>query len=226
MQDRQAKDIHDEMHARSIVLDDGQTRLAIIVSDLCMVSREVLDQAKFNASEQTNIPVENMLMSATHTHSAGTACSVFQSDPDEGYQQFLTERIADAVIRANNNLTPARIGWGVGKEPTQVFNRRWKMKAGTSMPNPFGGQDKVVMNPGVGNPNLVEPAGPTDPEVSVISVQTLGGPGKSPLTIQYFSPKIIIQSCPIPFTRFGQFWSSLFFYQHKCHLGHQPIIQS
>ncbi len=50
--------------------------------------------------------------------------------------------------------------------------------------------------------------------------------GKLPLTIQYFSPKIIIQSCPIPFTRFGQFWSSLFFYQHKCHLGHQPIIQS
>jgi neutral ceramidase len=116
-----------------------------------------------------------MLMSATHTHSAGTACSVFQSDPDPAYLRFLSERIADAVIRANKNLVQARIGWGVGQEPSQVFNRRWKMKPGTPMVNPFGGQDQVLMNPGVGNPNLVEPAGPTDPAVSVISVQSLTG---------------------------------------------------
>jgi neutral ceramidase len=174
-QDDLVQAIHDDTHARSLVLDDGQTRLAIVVSDLCMVTREVLDKAKLRAHKQTNIPVENMLMSATHTHSAGTACSVFQSDPDQAYLQFLSERIADAVIRANSNLEPARIGWGVGQEPTQVFNRRWKMKPGTPMPNPFGGQDQVVMNPGVGNPNLLEPAGPTDPEVPVVSVQSLDG---------------------------------------------------
>ncbi len=175
MQDVMIREIHDETHARSIVLDDGQTRLAIVVSDLCMVYRETLDKAKLRAHEQTGIPVENMLMSATHTHSAGTACSVFQSDPDEDYLVFLSERIADAVIRANNHLAPARIGWGVGEEPTQVFNRRWKMKPGTPMPNPFGGEDKVKMNPGVGNPNLLEPAGPIDPEVSVISIQSADG---------------------------------------------------
>ena len=49
------------------------------------------------------------------------------------------------------------------------------MKPGTSMPNPFGGQDKVVMNPGIGNPNLLEPAGKPDPEVSFISVQSTDG---------------------------------------------------
>jgi neutral ceramidase len=175
MQDVQVEGIHDETHARAIVLDDGQTRLAIVVSDLCMVSREVLDEAKRRAHQHTNIPVAHMLMSATHTHSAGTACSVFQSDPDPGYLRFLSERIADAVIRANNNLAPARIGWGVGQEPSQVFNRRWKMKPGTPMLNPFGGQDQVLMNPGIGNANLLEPAGPTDPEVSVVSLQSLTG---------------------------------------------------
>lgn len=175
MQDVSVQGVHDDTHARGIVLDDGQTRLAIVVSDLCMVSREVLDEAKLRAHKQTKIPVENMLMSATHTHSAGTACSVFQSDPDQEYLRFLSERIADALIRANNNLEPARIGWGVGQEPTQVFNRRWKMKPGTPMPNPFGGQDQVMMNPGVGNPNLLEPAGPVDPEVPVVSIQSLDG---------------------------------------------------
>jgi neutral ceramidase len=175
MQDVEVKHIHDETHARALVLDDGQTRLAIVVADLCMVSRQVLDAAKGRAQQHTGIPVANMLMSATHTHSAGTACGVFQSEPDPAYLSFLSERIADAVIRAHHNLAPARIGWGVGREPGQVFNRRWKMKPGTPMPNPFGGQDQVLMNPGIGNPNLVEPAGPTDPEVSVVSVQSPEG---------------------------------------------------
>ena len=174
-QDQLATDIHDELHARSIVLDDGKTRLAIVVSDLCMVSREVLDEAKVRAHNKTSIPVENMLMSATHTHSAGTACSVFQSDPDEEYLVFLGERIADAVIRANSNLAPARIGWGIGSEPTHVFNRRWKMKTGTTMTNPFGARDQVRTNPGIGNPDAHEPAGPIDPEVPLISFQALDG---------------------------------------------------
>jgi neutral ceramidase len=174
-QDVTIKSIHDETWARGIVLDDGQTKLAIVVSDLCMVPREIVDEAKRRASELTKIPVTHMLMSATHTHSGGTACSVFQSDPDKDYVKMLGERIADAVVRANHNLAPARIGWGVGSEPTQVFNRRWKMKPGTSMVNPFGKEDQVKMNPGIGNPNLLEPAGPVDPELPVISVQTPEG---------------------------------------------------
>lgn len=174
-QDQLATHIHDDLHARCIVLDDGKTRLAIVVTDLCMVTREIVDEAKRRTSAITNIPMENMMVSATHTHSAGTAGEVFHSVPDKSYVDFLIERIADAVVRANNNLAPARIGWGVGSEPSQVFNRRWLMKPGTPITNPFGTVDQAVMNPGIGNPNLLEPAGPTDPEVPVISIQTRDG---------------------------------------------------
>lgn len=174
-QDGKAKNIHDELHVRGLVLDDGETCLAFAVMDLCMVSRETIDKAKARVHKEIGIPVENILMSAIHTHSAGTACATGQSDPDPAYVGFVSERAADAVIRAYRNRIPARIGWAVGHEPNQVFNRRWKMKPGTTMPDPFGGQDKVKMNPGVGNPNLLEPAGPIDPEVPVISVQSLDG---------------------------------------------------
>ncbi|MEJ7605646.1 MAG: hypothetical protein WKF37_05135 [Bryobacteraceae bacterium] len=48
------------------------------------------------------------------------------------------------MIRANNNLEPARVAWGMGREETQVFNRRWKMKPGTDLRSPFGEVDQCA----------------------------------------------------------------------------------
>ncbi|MEO9005470.1 MAG: hypothetical protein ABI288_12070, partial [Ginsengibacter sp.] len=86
---------------------------------------------------------------------------------------FLASRISDGVQVALNRLEPARIGWGVGRVPQHLFNRRWLMKE--PVMNPFGGMDHAKMNPGIGNPNLFKPAGPTDPGVSFISVQSTSG---------------------------------------------------
>ena len=174
--DHKAAHVHDELHARCIVLDDSETRLAIVVVDSCMVPREIFDQAKRVASERTGIPASNMLMSATHTHSAPAATPVFQSDPDPEYQKFLARRIADGVMRAANNLAPAKIAWGSAQVPDQVFNRRWFMKSGLELRDPFNRtNDRVKMNPPVGSTDLVEPAGPTDPEVVFISLQHTNG---------------------------------------------------
>ena len=49
------------------------------------------------------------------------------------------------------------------------------MKPGAMLANPFGGLDQVMMNPPVANPGLLEPAGPTDPGISFISVQSTNG---------------------------------------------------
>ena len=175
MQDRIPGHVHDELHARALVLDDGQTRLALVTVDSCMVPRQILDAAKKLVQQHTGLPIENMLISATHTHTAGTATPVFQSEADAEYQLFLTRKIADAVRLAVNNLETARVGWAVGKVPQHVFNRRWKMKPGTVPLNPFGGTDQVKMNPTAGSPDLVEPAGPTDPDLTIISVRALDG---------------------------------------------------
>lgn len=174
--DRQAVHVHDELHARALVLDNGQTRIALVAVDSCVIERGIFDEAKRMAEERTGIPANHMLMSATHTHSGGTATAVLQSEPDPEYQAFLTHRIADAVARAANNFEPAAIAWGTGEKPEHLFNRRWYMKEGTIAPNPFGGTtDRVQMNPPRESANLVEPAGPTDPQVGVLAVQSSEG---------------------------------------------------
>jgi neutral ceramidase len=176
MQDRTATHIHDELHARILVLDDGQTRLVLGVCDSCMIPIEVLEAAKHLAHGFTGIPMDWMLLSATHAHSCPTSAGVFQSEPNLEYQEFLAVRIADGIRRAVNQLAPAKIGWGVGKEPTQVFNRRWKMKPGTMPLNPWNTADDLVkMNPPRASADLLEPAGPVDPDVSVLAVQALDG---------------------------------------------------
>lgn len=176
MTDHKGANVHDQLHARALVFDDGQTRLAIVVADSCMIYRELFDAAKKLIHDRTGMPVENILMSATHTHSAPAAVSIFQSAADPEYQKFLTLRLADAVQQAINNLAPAQIGWGVGSEPRHVFNRRWRMKPGVVIKDVWGNtNDLVKMNPPPGSPDLLEPAGPVDPEVPVLAVRTLDG---------------------------------------------------
>ena len=173
-----ATHVHDELYAKCLVLDDGKIRLVFVVCDNLGIAREVYDAAKRVIHEKTGIPPENMMTSATHTHSsisARGANRLIQNKELSDYQQFLVTRIADGVRRAVNNLELARIGWGSGQEPTQVFNRRYFMKPGTPVPNPFGGKDKVIMNPGRGNPNILKAAAPTDPEIAFLSIQSVNG---------------------------------------------------
>jgi len=176
MTDRQISVAHDRLHARCLVLDDGKTKIAFAVCDSCMIPREITDEAKRLAQKTTGIPAERILISATHCHSAPTVAGVFQSDPDPDYVKYLPQQIAKGITQAAANLKPAHIGWGVGQNPDQVFNRRWKMKAGSIAADPFGKTtDTVKMNPGYLNPGLIEPAGPIDPDVSFLSVQTPEG---------------------------------------------------
>ena len=171
--DKKVSSANDPLHARCLVLDDGTTKLAIVVVDSCMIPRELMDAAKALAAKTTGIPATNMLISATHTHTAPTLGGVFQSEPEKEYIAFLTQKIADGIETAHKNRAPAKLAWGVAEEPNQVFNRRWKMKPGVKNLDPFGGDtDKVRMNPPRMSADLLEPAGPTDPRVTVLSVRT------------------------------------------------------
>lgn len=171
--------VHDDLHARSLVLDDGQTKLVFVIADNVGISHRVFDLAKKMVNEETGIPVSNILMSSTHTHSAISASGDFeerrpgQEVPLDSYQEFIARRMADGVRIAIHNLEPAKIGWGAGSVPQHLFNRRWIMKE--KVLNPFGEMDQVQFNPGVNNANKDKPAGPTDPEVSILSVVSQSG---------------------------------------------------
>ncbi len=168
--------VHDQLHCRCLVLDDGSTKLVFVVCDLLGIARQVSDEARLIIEKETGVPIANILISATHTHSAA---SVLGQNPrtikqtlDE-YQKLVVRRIAEGVKKANENLRPAQIAFGTVEAPEHVFNRRWFLKDGKMPLNPFGKLDKVKMNPGAGSLDLIEPAGPTDPTLSYIALRDL-----------------------------------------------------
>jgi neutral ceramidase len=165
-----AESAHDPLHARSIVLDDGVNRIAIAVVDTLGAGPEVLDEIKSIASEKTGIPPARMLISSTHTHTG-------PSHPKEGpapavaYRKVFVDGVTQSLVRANSALQPAEIGFASQPLPEEVFNRRWFLKPGKMTPNPFGRLDAVKTNPGTSPEVLERPAGPTDPALSVLSIQ-------------------------------------------------------
>lgn len=160
---------HDPFHARALVLDDGKTTVAMVVVDVLGAGPDVLNEAKAIAAAKTGMAVDKMLISSTHTHSGPSVNT--RSELAARYYKRFVEGIAESIIKAHAALRPASIGAAAHPLPDEVFNRRWYLKPGKMPLNPFGRMDTVKMNPGT-DPNTIDhPAGPTDPAITIISVQ-------------------------------------------------------
>jgi len=168
--------VHDPLHARCLVLDDGTTRIAIAVVDICVMPRELIDRAKRLACEATGIPTDRMLISATHTHSAPSVMPALGSRADPDYAAFLPGQIAKGIERAAANLAPAQVGWTVVRDEEHTHSRRWIMRPDRVTTDPFGEpRDRAKMCPAYQDPNAVGPAGPVDADLSLLSFRSPDG---------------------------------------------------
>lgn len=166
-----AKKAHDPLYVRAIVLDDGSLTVALVLVDNLGVAREVCDEAKLLAARKLSILPEHILISATHTHTAPSANLTIGRPAEVAYRQVVIDGIVQAITKAGANRRPATLGAATHALPEEVFNRRWFLKPGKMPLNPFGGKDLVKMNPGTDPTVLSHPAGPTDPDVSVLSLR-------------------------------------------------------
>ncbi|WP_008587005.1 neutral/alkaline non-lysosomal ceramidase N-terminal domain-containing protein [Niabella soli] len=169
--------VHDSIWAKAIVLEQGNQKFAFVFCDLIGITRDISTQARKLASTATEIPLQNILVAATHSHTGplfyGFQHTYFHNKAiaDDGvdehekadYPDFLIHQIEKAVVKANESVMPISIEAGVGREDGLSFNRRYYMKNGT-----------VLFNPGPLNPDIVGPAGPIDPEVGILLLRNAG----------------------------------------------------
>lgn len=164
------------LNARALALSYETTKIVIVVVDSCMMPRHLLDEAKLLASRRTGIPTDRMLISATHTHSAGSCMGALGTPADPNYVPFLTERLADTVVAAVADLKPAQIGFGRINAPEYTALRRWIRRPDRIANDPFGNPTvRANMHAGRNYDDVTGESGPEDPELSLISVQTREG---------------------------------------------------
>ena len=155
--ERRAEGVLDPLEVVCLALSLGEKKVVLCTADNLGVPRRVLDPMLERAALATGLPKEAFYFSATHTHTGG-ALHNDENDPLEiAYREQVTCALCEAAQAALADLAPCKMGTAIGKAPNSAFVRRYRMKDGS-----------VRTNPGVNNPQVLEPVSEADERVSVI----------------------------------------------------------
>lgn len=127
--------VNDSIFVRAIVIDDGKSRAALVTVDAGAIPSDTWAQVSRRARAELQIPVEHLMLTATHTHSVP-----FRNSPE------LAARVVEAISQASAHLRPARMGYGTGVSYINV-NRNIidpKTHRWWEGPNYDGPSDKTV----------------------------------------------------------------------------------
>ncbi len=110
-----------DLYARVMVMAKGKEKIAIVAIDNLGWPAALGDRSRKLVSE---IPPENIMIGATHTHSAPDAYAFPDENGNVGadlkYLDWCTVQIADAIKEALKNLQPADLKIAMGKAEGKI----------------------------------------------------------------------------------------------------------
>jgi hypothetical protein len=171
--ERLAEGTLDPLKAKAIVFRDGQTQAALVVCDLIGIATDLSRAVRQRASERTGIPVANIVIAATHSHTAPDYMKELYlqlgGEPQQplraAYIDKLLSAPVEAIARAHAAAAPAVLHHGAARQETPVsFNRRFVMRDGSV---------RTWMR--LDHPDVVRPAGPVDPEIGLLTIRDESG---------------------------------------------------
>lgn len=169
--ERLADDILDPLYASALALTNESGTIIIMSCDFIGLGGNYADRAREMISDKLDIPTENIMIHSTHTHTGPIVRDNVRergklaiSTKDEPYLEMLLRKLCDAAYLAVKRIGNGKFEIGYGSEDSISFIRRYKMKDGS-----------IRTNPGVGNPDIVEPVGEINPTVGVIRIILEGG---------------------------------------------------
>lgn len=172
---------HDPLFAKVVYFEQGDTRFVLIVCDVCGQERTLTDAIRSRLEKECGVPAAHVAVTATHTHAGPMhydpilldcfrlkyGATDDASDPKEvgGYRKRFVELCSQAATTAKAAAKPVTLSAGTATVPGLAFNRRYRMRDGTT-----------GWNPGKENPNIVAPLGPTDDGLPVLLASIDGKP--------------------------------------------------
>jgi hypothetical protein len=144
--------IHLDIYAKAVVFANGDTKAAIVTTDLIGLERSHVKLMREEVARWTDIPPENVMISASHSHGGPTVQGLgwdqwgwlWGNPPDMDYARELARKVGGLVAMADRNLGPVALGSGLGDACFNI-NRRLTTAEGTIVaPNPDGPCDHRV----------------------------------------------------------------------------------
>jgi hypothetical protein len=148
---RYSTGIHDPLLSSALYISDGRISLLFVANDIIFVGKSLAHHARQRIAETIPVPQDNIMISATHTHSGPITVDYLsnEADPavpkaDPKYLKLFEDGIVAAAVAAYHRAVPAQVGLTVANGTGVGTNRR-------------------------------DPSGPSDPDVPVLMVRTTEG---------------------------------------------------
>lgn len=131
---RKVTGVRDPLRAGVLVLDDGQTKAAIVTIDLISAYDELVKLARIQIEKESGIPANNIMVAASHNHSGPG----FEAKTKWG--QALIGKLGAAAKQAVSKMSPVTVGYGEDKigfgiNRRKVINGRAVVRLNEDGPN-------------------------------------------------------------------------------------------
>jgi len=155
--------VHDPIYAKALVLKHSDTSVALLCCDLLWLPRELIDPVVCEIETRTGIPREHTMVACSHTHSGPQVTTNAVVARDERYVQALGPKLVEAVVKAEERTTEAKVAVAKGHEDRISYNSRFLLADGT------------IAWRGLLEGEQATPTGPMDPEVGIVAFATPQG---------------------------------------------------
>lgn len=162
---RFADKVLDDLEANTLAVSDGKKTAVLMSLDLLGVDKDFTLGYRKQIAEATGLPLDAVFIAFTHTHCGPSVGS--KEDRNEeltAYEPILGQKLVEGAKAAIADMKKASLSYGRSEAPRVAFVRRYVMKDGI-----------IRTNPGVNNPDIVEPVGTPDDTVQLLRIQREGG---------------------------------------------------
>lgn len=107
-----AQGVHDDVWARAIVIDDGETRVAMVSLDAIGFMHDDVVDIRERIPNELNI--DYTLIASTHTHESNELMGIwgeneFNSGVNPQMMEYLKNQTVEAIIKATENRRPSKL---------------------------------------------------------------------------------------------------------------------
>jgi len=116
--------VHDELHARAAVFNDGHAAVAILALDLIALPRDLVERIREGIASEVGLEPEAVMLNCSHTH-GGPNLGVYNAmgSRDPAYVDVLVRKLVGMTRQAAETMKPAVLAYG--RAPVQIgINRR------------------------------------------------------------------------------------------------------